>query len=66
MEKSQTANDNRPAGDVVAEPFQNLKSEPVTKLLKLDGEYKDVFKNTTMSGDTTITLAPGEFLVLTK
>ena len=42
------------------------QSEPVTRVLKLDGEYKEVFKDTTMSGELTITLAPGEYMVLTK
>ena len=32
----------------------------------LDGEYKEVFKDITMSGELTITLAPGEYMVLTK
>ncbi len=42
------------------------QSEPVTRVLKLDGEYKEVFKDITMSGELTITLAPGEYMVLTK
>ena len=60
------ANDNRPQGDVVAEPFKNLEAEPVSQLLKLDGEYTNAFDGSVMSGDVNITLAPGEFLVLTR
>ncbi len=59
-------NDNRPSGDVVAEPFQNMNAAPVTMTLKLDKEYKDVFKGTLVPQESTITLAPGEFIVLTK
>ena len=60
------ANDNRPQGDVVARPFLNLESAPVTQTLKLDGEYKNVFEDTLLSGETSITLAPGQFMVLVK
>ena len=60
------ANDNRPQGDVVAEPFKNLEAAPVTQTLKLDGEYTNAFDGTVLSGETSVTLAPGEFLVLTK
>ena len=34
--------------------------------LNLKGEYKDVFNGTVISSPTDITLAPGEFIVLTK
>ena len=60
------ANDNRPQGDVVAEPFKNLEAAPVTQTLKLDGEYKNAFTGEVMSGEVEVTLAPGEYLVLTK
>ncbi len=60
------ANDNRPQGDVVAEPFKNLEGEPATQVLKLDGEYTNVFTGEKVSGEYTATIAPGEYLVLTK
>ena len=61
------ANDNRPQGEAAARPFENLKAGPVSHLtVKLDGEYTDVFKGTRMSGDLDVTLAPGEYLVLTR
>ena len=58
--------DNRPAGEAVAQPFLNLQSAPITMTLNLKGEYKDVFNGTVISSPTDITLAPGEFIVLTK
>ena len=60
------ANDNRPQGDVVAEPFKNLQAEPSTLTLALDGEYKNVFAGTLVSGENQFTLAPAEFIVLVK
>ncbi len=60
------ANDNRPQGDVVAEPFKNLEAAPVTMTLNLKGEYKDVFTGNVIKTPYDITLAPGEFIVLTK
>ena len=60
------ANDNRPQGDVVAEPFKNLEGEPATQVLKLDGEYTNVFTGEKVSGEYTAIIAPGEYLVLTK
>ncbi len=60
------ANDNRPQGDVVAEPFKNLEGEPASVALKLDGEYTNVFTGEKVSGEYTATIAPGEYLVLTK
>ena len=59
-------NDNRPAGDAVAQPFLNLQSEPVTMTLNLPGEYKNVFTGATIKTPYEITLAPGEYMVLTK
>ena len=60
-------NSNRPDGAKAAEPFLNLKNgEPYSPTIKLDGEYTDVFSGATMSGENTITIAPGEFLVLTR
>ncbi|MBP5333438.1 MAG: HAD hydrolase-like protein [Bacteroidales bacterium] len=60
------ANDNRPQGDVVAEPFKNLEAAPVTMTLNLKGEYKDVFTGNVIKTPYDITLAPGEYIVLTK
>ena len=65
-EEKVDANDNRPQGDKVAVPFLNLQSAPVTMTLNLKGEYKDVFKGTVVTPPTDITLAPGEFMVLTR
>ena len=59
-------NDNRPSGDVVAEPFLNLKSAPVTMTFNVPGKFKDVFKGTEVESPFELTLAPGEFIVLTK
>ena len=60
-------NSNRPDGAKAAEPFLNLKNgELYSPTIKLDGEYTDVFTGTVMSGENTITIAPGEFLVLSK
>ena len=65
-EEKADANDNRPQGDKVAVPFLNLQSASVTMTLNLKGEYKDVFKGTVVTPPTEITLAPGEFMVLTR
>ena len=59
-------NDNGPSGDVVAEPFKNLEAAPVTMTFKVPGKFKDVFKGATVESPFDITLAPGEFIVLTK
>ena len=60
------ANDNRPAGEIVAEPFKNLEAEPVTMTLNLKEEYKNAFTGEVVKCPVDITLAPGEYLVLTK
>jgi len=60
------ANDNRPQGEVTAEPFKNLEAEPAPFTVKLDGEYKDAFTGEVHSGDYSFVLAPGEYIVLTK
>ncbi|MBO7643954.1 MAG: hypothetical protein J6S62_03200, partial [Bacteroidales bacterium] len=60
------ANDNRPQSAKLKEPFSNLKAEPVTWTIKLDGEYTNAFTGSKLSGDQTITLAPGDYLVLTR
>jgi len=59
--------DNRPSGDKVEEPFLNLKSEPVTVSLDLDGKYKEFMSPLTPGpGAYEAVLAPGEYIVLTK
>ena len=60
------ANDNRPQGDVVAQPFQNLKAAPITMTFNVPGEFKNAFTGETMSSPFDITLAPGEYIVLTR
>ena len=60
------ANDNRPQGDAVAQPFKNLEAAPVTMTLNLKEEYKNAFTGEVVKCPVDITLAPGEFLVLTK
>ena len=60
------ANDNRPQGDVAAQPFQNLKAAPVTMTFNVPGEFKNAFTGETMSSPFDITLAPGEYIVLTR
>ena len=66
VEAQAEANDNRPQGDVVAQPFQNLEAAPVMQTLNLLGEYKNVFTGELIQCPYDITLAPGEFMVLTK
>ena len=65
VEKAE-ANDNRPQGEVAAEPFKNLEADPVPFTVKLDGEFKDAFTGEVHSGEYSFILAPGEYLVLTK
>ena len=60
------ANDNRPQGDVVAQPFKNLESAPVTVTFNVPGEFKNAFTGETVSSPFDITLAPGEYIVLTR
>ena len=61
------ANDNRPQGEKVAEPFKNLKADPISKTIKLDGDYTNVFTGEKYEkGERTILLWPGDYLVLTK
>ncbi|MBE6222092.1 MAG: alpha-amylase [Bacteroidales bacterium] len=64
--QAEEANDNRPQGDVVAQPFQNLKAAPVTMTLNLKESYKNAFTGEEVQCPVDITLAPGEYLVLTK
>ena len=60
------ANDNRPQSAKLKEPFFNLKSEPVLYTIKLDGVYTNAFTGEKLSGDQSITLAPGDYLILTR
>jgi len=61
------ANDNRPQGEKVAEPFKNLKADPIPMTVKLDGDYTEALTGEKYEkGDRTILLWPGDFLVLTK
>ena len=60
------ATDNRPQTAKLKEPFFNLQSEPVIYTIKLDGTYTNAFTGEKMSGENSITLAPGEYLVLTR
>ena len=55
---------NRPAGEVVKEPFLNLKAEPVEVTLPLDGTWREQFTGAFYKGKVTLPLAPGEYLVL--
>ena len=66
-EEKVEATDNRPAGETGGTPFQNLKSDPVTLHANLDGKYTEVFTGKTYKkGMNDFTLAPGEYVVLTK
>ena len=65
-EEKADVSDNRPQGEKVAVPFVNLQAAPVTMTFNVPGEFKDVFKGTTVSSPFDITLAPGEYIVLVK
>ena len=60
------ANDNRPQGEQVAVPFLNLQAPAATVAVKLDGTYTNAFTGESLSGDQSFTMAPGEYIVLTK
>ena len=61
------ANDNRPQGEKVAEPFKNLTADPVSMTIMLDGDYTEALSGHKYEkGEGTILLWPGDFLVLTK
>ena len=60
------ANDNRPQGIAGGEPFLNLKAEPVACPITLDAPFTNAFTGEVLEGEVFITLAPGEFVVLTK
>ena len=63
----QEGNDNRPQGEKVAQPFQNLKGEPTPLHVKLDGKYVEAFTGETYEeGERDFLLWPGDYVVLTK
>lgn len=66
VQETAEANDNRPQGDKVAVPFLNLESAPVTMTFNLPGEYRNVFTGDVVTSPFDLTLAPGEYMVLTK
>ena len=58
--------DNRPAGEVAAQPFVNLTAAPVSVTVPLDGVYTDCFSGSTFEGSAQFLLAPGQFVILTR
>ena len=66
LEKSEPT-DNRPAAETGGTPFKNLEAAPVKLPVNLDGTYTEVFSGKTyQKGMNDFTLAPGEYVVLTK
>ena len=66
VEKSEPT-DNRPAAETGGTPFKNLEAAPVKLPVNLDGTYTEVFTGKTcQKGMNDFTLAPGEYVVLTK
>ncbi len=66
VEKSEPT-DNRPAAETGGTPFKNLEAAPVKLPVNLDGTYTEVFSGKTyQKGMNDFTLAPGEYVVLTK
>ena len=66
VEKSEPT-DNRPAAETGGTPFKNLEAAPVKLPVNLDGTYQEVFSGKTyQKGMNDFTLAPGEYVVLTK
>ena len=65
--EAKESNDNRPAAETGGTPFKNLEAAPVTLPVNLDGTYQEVFSGKTYrKGMNDFTLAPGEYVVLTK
>ena len=56
------------AGETAAAPilFRNLEAPAATLTLPLKGRYTDWFTGEKHRGSTTLTIAPGEYIVLTK
>ena len=46
--------------------FRNLEAPATTLTLPLKGRYTDWFTGEKHRGTTTLTIAPGEYIVLTK
>ena len=66
VEKSE-ATDNRPAAETSATPFRNLESAPVEVTIPVGRGFKNWFTGEDVAkGVFTVTLAPGEYVVLTK
>ena len=65
VEKSE-ATDNRPAGETGGTPFLNLNAAPVEVNIPLKGTFTNWFTGEKVSKNLTVTLAPGEFVVLSK
>ena len=65
--ESVEATDNRPAGETGGTPFLNLKADPVTVTVNLDGTYTEIFTGETFKkGMHDFVLKPGDYLVFTK
>ena len=65
--EAKESNDNRPAAETGGTPFKNLEAAPVKLPVNLDGKYTEVFTGKTyQKGMNDFTLAPGEYVVLTK
>ena len=65
--EAKESNDNRPAAETGGTPFKNLEADPVKLPVNLDGTYTEVFTGKTyQKGMNDFTLAPGEYVVLTK
>ena len=64
-EEVREANDNRPAGSTAGVPFLNLASAPVEISLPAVEGYTDWFTGEPVA-EGPFTLAPGQYLVLTK
>ena len=64
--ESLEATDNRPAGETGGTPFLNLNADPVEVSIPLKGTFTNWFTGEKVSKNYTVTLAPGEYVVLTK
>ena len=64
--EAKESTDNRPAASTAGTPFLNLACEPVTVNIPLDAEYTDWFSGAKVTGSFSATLAPGEYVVLTR
>jgi glycosidase len=64
--ESAEATDNRPAGETGGTPFLNLNADPVEVSIPLKGTFTNWFTGEKVSKKLTVTLAPGEYVVLTK